>query len=246
MPNRVTNVLRVSGSPVNVQAFVAGLEGEPYDDGSLRHVDFNRIIPRPEFLDHTASGFRDFDGVQHDSWYSNAETGEERPYTDEERALLDEMGVTGWYDWCIENWGTKWNAYSQTFRQLENTSERAVVEIEFQTAWACPEELLAEYIARHPNLSVVLTFADEDIGYNCGTKKFINGQMVVVAIPEGGSKEAMELAFSLHGYTEAEPGRWENESESTSTWSCFYEFNKEGNRYDFVEQNNETGEREVY
>lgn len=40
----------------------------------------------------------------------------------------------GWYDWCIKNWGTKWDASSTGV--VEDSNER--VEVCFETAWAPP------------------------------------------------------------------------------------------------------------
>lgn len=44
-----------------------------------------------------------------------------------------------WYDWSIENWGTKWNAYSH--KPTDRTSDGLI--LRFETAWAPPYPWLA-------------------------------------------------------------------------------------------------------
>ena len=38
------------------------------------------------------------------------------------------------YDWCIENWGTKWNACEQV-----NVLGEEEIDLDFQTAWSPPQ-----------------------------------------------------------------------------------------------------------
>lgn len=78
-------------------------------------------------------------------------------------------GAKDWYDWCRENWGTKWNAcYCQKNR---NT-------ITFQTAWSCPQPVLKE-LSKKFNADLTVEFADEDIGGgNCGSFTVENGEIL--------------------------------------------------------------------
>jgi hypothetical protein len=39
-----------------------------------------------------------------------------------------------WYDWCVENWGTKWDAYNIGTQRLSDTSLYVMME----TAWSPP------------------------------------------------------------------------------------------------------------
>lgn len=100
-------------------------------------------------------------------------------------------GNNNWYDWSIANWGTKWNAYS--FSHNNN-------EIAFQTAWSAPHPVLEELSHMFPGVYITHRWADEDIGNNCGTSEYLNGEIVGSIIPETG-KEALDLAFEVWGYT---------------------------------------------
>ena len=73
----------------------------------------------------------------------------------------------GWYDWCVENWGTKWDV-SETFED-ENGY------ICFDTAWSTPIELICKLSERYTDLTFEISFADEDLGSNCGLYLFKNG-----------------------------------------------------------------------
>ena len=80
-----------------------------------------------------------------------------------------QYGADSWYDWCCENWGTKWNA-SDTYIIDDN-------EIEFSTAWSCPVNILKELSKQFSGVEIAVDFADEDIGSNCGKITFLNGEM---------------------------------------------------------------------
>jgi hypothetical protein len=89
----------------------------------------------------------------------------------------------GWYDWCIENWGTKWD--------VNDTFEDANGNIWFDTAWSTPHELICELSQRYPELIFEVEFADEDLGNNCGLYKFQNADEIEFV--SYGIKEACDI-----------------------------------------------------
>ena len=45
-----------------------------------------------------------------------------------------------WYDWRLENWGTKWDASDIDWQGLEeNDNGTVTIHLSFQTAWSPPE-----------------------------------------------------------------------------------------------------------
>ena len=62
-------------------------------------------------------------------------------------------GVTDdrWYNWRNQNWGTKWDAYSMEIDDCEMPNG---FEVEFQTAWAPPEEVAAAIKEQFDDLSM--------------------------------------------------------------------------------------------
>ena len=110
-----------------------------------------------------------------------------------------EQSFPNWYDWSIENWGTKWNSFS-----TEQLSEKAYM---IETSWQTPNPIMKELYAKLPDgLKMHVDFASDDIGTNCGTfverKVLSNDQTKSLIIYEAFqkasySKEAYELAFTL-------------------------------------------------
>lgn len=110
-----------------------------------------------------------------------------------------EHGAPTWYGWCTQNWGTKWN----------NDPETRVVDDEtgtlcFDTAWSMPEPVFMELSRQYPELTIEVSWADEDYGYNLGTCQYRNGECIDEYMPEQGSPEAMSMAFEIKGMSAEE------------------------------------------
>ena len=68
-------------------------------------------------------------------------------------------------------WGTKWNA-------CEPKAEPDEGRCQFDTAWYCPMGVLVKMSERFPDDAITVTYADEDIGSNCGTFTLKAGKTV--------------------------------------------------------------------
>lgn len=99
---------------------------------------------------------------------------------------LKRYGETDWYEWSIKHWGTKWNAGDTV---VDDGS------IEFETAWSTPVPVFVELSKHLEDTTIAVDYADEDIGSNCGTLEFFNGQMLQFE-PEN----PREFACDLWGY----------------------------------------------
>lgn len=66
---------------------------------------------------------------------------------------------SGWYDWCIANWGTKWDA-SSTYL---NRKEPDVLEFSYDTAWSPAEGFVKFISAAYPEL----TFRNDFMEVGC-------------------------------------------------------------------------------
>ena len=154
--------------------------------------DFNKVIPMPNELIGTKSPCKT------------------------NKKLIACYGYDNWYDWCIHNWGTKWNAYD-----IINDDPGCIC---FNTAWSSPFPIIKELSKLFPKVKFTLKYADEDLGNNCGTYVFKNGTII--------EEEKGDLAFAceLHGVeckTCTECGQdfsdWEGEDK------CYECLNKENN-----------------
>lgn len=111
MPNHIQNRVTFDCSEEKLNEILTAIQKDSGENGNFGPgtVDFNKIIPMPDNI------FKGLLGTEEKKIY----------------------GKNNWYDWSIENWGTKWNAYS--FSRDGNT-------IGFQTAWSAPHPILAELI----------------------------------------------------------------------------------------------------
>lgn len=91
-------------------------------------------------------------------------------------------GSVGWYEWRVENWGTKWEVGNVDIYEDS---------IEFQTAWGVAEPVVRRWSEMFPNTEFDVRYADEDIGHNCGTFTYSNGELTNYA--EGSADFAREL-----------------------------------------------------
>jgi hypothetical protein len=205
MPNHVSNRLIIQAEESRVKEITDMLMGEPEEDGSPCHMDFNKITPMPQELQIEESSYggwglailqrkehagRPYSEIK--KMFDELESKEKnkilklgRQYRDNKK----KYGHHSWYGWSIANWGTKWNAY--------NTKKTAAGEIWFDTAWACVYPLVRKLSKMFPDAVFDYTFADEDTGSNCGHIVIRNGGEEKRLIPEYGSKEAYEIAFEM-------------------------------------------------
>ena len=94
------------------------------------------------------------------------------------------------HQWRLDNWGTKWN--SSDIYNFDNG-------FEFNTAWSTPFELMLNLSKKYSEVEFNVRFSDEDFGYNVGEYTLLNGIETFVYIPNGGSKEAFEMALDIQG-----------------------------------------------
>jgi len=58
----------------------------------------------------------------------------------EKRLELNEDGVPNWYDWRIENWGTKWEVNAEDLCVVDNGDGTSYIWGDFVSAWSPPVE----------------------------------------------------------------------------------------------------------
>ena len=87
-------------------------------------------------------------------------------------AMCRSKKATGFYhviDFCTKEWGTKWGALRPGMDGDTLT---------FETAWSTPRPIWMTLSATHPGAEIVVQYADEDLGSNCGTITLRGGQVV--------------------------------------------------------------------
>ncbi|MDI9680446.1 hypothetical protein [Burkholderia cenocepacia] len=77
-------------------------------------------------------------------------------------------------DFARAKWGTKWNA-------CDSSADIEAGTAEFDTAWSCPVPIFEALSRKFPEDVITVTYADEDIGSNCGTFSMRNGEEIASA-----------------------------------------------------------------
>lgn len=99
-------------------------------------------------------------------------------------------GATTWYNWRINNWGTKWNATNEN--TLDNNYSIADIDrydLVFRTAWSFPRPCIEELSRMYPEQRFKISWHDEGIAYNSGHLTYKNGQIIEGYTPDDGSEE---------------------------------------------------------
>lgn len=115
-------------------------------------------------------------------------------------------GERNWYDWSIKNWGTKWNAYGN----VGDLGVKAPDMICFTTAWAAPHKVISKLAQMNPDLEVEHYWADEDLGFNCGKRVYVGGEVKSLYMPNFG-RDSQEFAAAVLGEELADRGLVLNE-----------------------------------
>ena len=103
---------------------------------------FGQIIPEPDWANQPLMS-KDIKGIVYD------------------RGKVGELPIDGkfpstgrvddrWYDWRVQNWDTKWDAYD-----VEVTDDDPdCTEITFNTAWSPPEAICSALREQYPDVSI--------------------------------------------------------------------------------------------
>ncbi|PQO47409.1 hypothetical protein C5Y93_05025 [Blastopirellula marina] len=143
MPNHTANTLEIIGDQKIIDKCVKAIQTPKAlaKKERLRHIDFRQIVPMPPVI---------FVG---DLSSNDKEANPNR----------------NWYDWNIQNWGTKWNAYG-TEDQGDNC-------LYFETAWSSPVPVLEALSWLFPELRFEMRSTDEG-GYFDTEFVFEKGEIV--------------------------------------------------------------------
>lgn len=148
MPNWCENALTINGPAEDIQKFK--------QDGYLDDEQFlsaKKFLPIPESL-------------------RNINTVGERL----DLVLSEEVEPSNWYDWCVKNWGTKWD-FCDLSVSKEEWLESDANEISFNTAWSPPIALFDFIAKQYPTLSFKLAYLEENCWFS-GYSIWENGKQV--------------------------------------------------------------------
>lgn len=150
MPNHCYNEITFIGDEERLQEIFD--KHFPQDANGENAFDFNTVIPYPE-------EFKAQDAIA-------AEAREKGDWS-----VKDGYNAGG-YDWCCNNWSTKWNAYDQN---LEFNGDEFYAE--FYTAWSPPENVIRKLMEMYPDVEISAAYEEAGMGFE-GTFEMVNGEFI--------------------------------------------------------------------
>jgi hypothetical protein len=141
MPNWCSNHITVRGTdPVEIEIL-----SQAFADSKF----CNAVSPIPEELNNPDTGSFGGDGAED---------------KDQRRAeLTAKYGYSGWYDWCVANWGTKWDIGDDS--NLELDEDGLGFSGSFDSAWSPPIGVMEALTEQ--GFEVTLYYYEPGIGF-CG------------------------------------------------------------------------------
>ena len=139
MPNWCYNYVTVKGDPKELRRLVEAMkiteknaQGEDYQTFGLNH-----LYPCPTELTKTTASFGHAHSPEHEQQMKDN---------------LAKYGVTDWYDWNIENYGTKWGACSMEMDEGNLDEENGSLHFHFESAWSPANGLMEKVSGLFPEL----------------------------------------------------------------------------------------------
>jgi len=171
---------------VNITMTITGdikkIEDKLFKDGEFT---FNAVEPMPDELRGTT--FPVYDNKN-------------------EEELIKKYGYSNWYEWCLNNWGVKWDA-CETYIPNKNNGG---ITISFESPWSIPEIYLIKLSnTLGKDYEVHIEFIEEQGAEFLGDFTLIDGDVVRKDIPEPWSKEAYERMFEM--WDNGEDYEWDQE-----------------------------------
>lgn len=151
MPNWCNNNLFVEGEKKELNKFKkkAVKDKEP--------LCLDNFVPMPKELDIDSGCFS-----------GDKKTEMEKIYKENEK----KYGYKSWYEWRIENWGTKWDISDVEIMDSGDT----FIQYMFDTAWSPPTEWLRKVSEKYPELKFKIVFREDGMGF-MGAEYYEGGKL---------------------------------------------------------------------
>ena len=132
---------------------------EIFESGTNPYVDktvFGQIIPEPNWAEIPLNA----ETVQEYKWDKPRGEVGELPYNhvDEKSPFMNGLRFKStnkqddrWYNWRVQNWGTKWDCYDLSIDECDLPNG---FEASFNTAWSPPEEICTAIREKYDSISI--------------------------------------------------------------------------------------------
>jgi hypothetical protein len=212
MPNHTANNVTITGPKDTVLAFTTMAKNTSQD------FSLNSFLPIPSELKNTTSPVHIMSQSEIDDMWtewrkkkeSKCDTGPMGLHSYEKDApfglgitqetyytLVKKYGVSNWYDWCLINWGTKWDCYNVGEWGVD--SETSAATIYYETAWSQITIFWQTISQKYPDCEFRHEFADEGGGF-LGNETIMNGNIIDSEKFEWDSADGIKLLERLGRY----------------------------------------------
>lgn len=160
MPNWCNGFLKITGKKDELQKFKTYAESDNKDKDSFRVLDTQKFIPYPE-------EYKKQDEVASRIW--ELKTKEKlTPEETKELLVLTLEGKdvkngfnSGGYDWCCNNWGTKWGICHPGIEEEDNK----MISYYFDTAWSPCDPVILKMSEMFPKLNFNYKYYEGGMGF---------------------------------------------------------------------------------
>lgn len=132
MPNWCSCALRVEGKDQDLDMYLSKFQSG--------YFSLYAHVPIPEDLEHTTAGFGG-EGDNHE--------------------FMELYGARNWYDWNVQNLGTKWDCDEPS----SITRNKGKADVVFSTAWLPPIAWLATVSRTYPDLEFTLVYVESGASF---------------------------------------------------------------------------------
>lgn len=164
MPNHCENQVSIDGPKADIQRLWEIIKDDNPNEESAK---LTRLYPMPDELGNSPAVFYGDPAKQAEQLLIEAD-------------MLAKYGHKDWYDWAIQNWGTKWGDYDYMSASLNviDTWETADITLAFHTAWGpFDEKFWKKVSADFPTLQFSITYEEPGMVF-CGAETYRNGERV--------------------------------------------------------------------
>lgn len=215
MPNHTANNFTITGPKDTIMAFIERAKDKNPDELEPQALSFNSFLPMPSELRHTTSPTRiqtqeEIDKAWAD-WNKRKEAGtlahheKDKPWglglTQEQYDdLITKHGCANWYDWCVNNWGTKWDCYEVRDWSINEVEVgRMSATIYYETAWSPVTQFWLKVSEMYSDCEFFHEYADEG-GEFLGHETIQGGSLMHEEEFDWNSDDGIELREGLGRY----------------------------------------------
>jgi Api92-like protein with ferredoxin domain len=148
MPNHVEQDITISGSPTTLQEFMDFAKEEDY------LLSANKFIPYPEEFKRMDLEAKAIMLAYHEGKGSGL-----APIN------VKDGFNSGGYQWCIQNWGTKWGIYDAALLSQKLTGKTGKLKYTCQSAWSPCLPIVDAMSKKFPDLKFDMRYYEGGMGF---------------------------------------------------------------------------------